>query len=74
MAESPALAEAEVVTNPKAITINATRGENITRTITLRTSEKVSNLKVVTLDLLSANNSSVLPARTINKLISQSHR
>lgn len=63
--ESPALAQAEVVTNSKAITINATRGENVTRTITLRTSEKISNLKVVTLDLLSADNSSVLPARTI---------
>lgn len=63
--ESPDLAQAEVITNPKAITINATRGENLTRTITLRTSEKVSNLKVVTVDLLSADNSSVLPAGTI---------
>ncbi|MBD2492436.1 hypothetical protein [Aulosira sp. FACHB-615] len=63
--KSPDLAQAEVVTNPKSITINATRGENLTRTITLRTSEKVSNLKVITVDLLSADNSSVLPARTI---------
>ncbi|MBC1238098.1 hypothetical protein [Nostoc sp. 2RC] len=63
--KSPALAQAEVITNPKTITINATRGENVTRTITLRTSEKVSNLKVITVDLLSADNSSVLPARTI---------
>lgn len=64
--ESPALADAEVVINPKAITVNATRGETITRTITLRSSEKVNNLKLVTLDLLSADNSIVLPANALN--------
>ncbi len=61
----PSVAQAEIITNPKAITINATRGESLTRTITLWSIEKVSNVKMVTLDLLSADNSSVLPAGTI---------
>jgi hypothetical protein len=63
--ESPALAQAEVVINPKAITVNATKGENVTRTISLRTSDKINNFKIVTLDLLSADNASVLPAGAI---------
>lgn len=63
--ESPAFAQAEVVINPRAITVNGTRGESITRTVTLRTNEKINNLKIVTSDLLSADNNSILPAEAI---------
>ncbi|WP_206758809.1 hypothetical protein [Anabaena sp. FACHB-83] len=65
MMEFPALAQAEVITNPKTITVNATKGDSITRMITLRNNEKINPLKVVTSDLLSADNSSVLPAQAI---------
>ncbi len=50
--ESPALAQLEVVTNPKTITVNATRRESLTRTITLRTSERINNFKVATLIMI----------------------
>lgn len=58
-------AHAEVMINTKSITVNATRGESVTRTLALRTNEKINNFKVVSLDLLSADNSSVLPAQAI---------
>lgn len=63
--KSSAFAQAEVVITPKTITLNATRGEKITRLVALRTNEKISNLKAVALDSFSADNSVVLPASAI---------
>jgi uncharacterized membrane-anchored protein YhcB (DUF1043 family) len=63
--KSLAVAQAEVTVTPKAITINATQGETVTRTIALRTSENISNITAGSLDALSADNSMVIPATAI---------
>ncbi|MBW4520912.1 MAG: hypothetical protein KME16_14560 [Scytolyngbya sp. HA4215-MV1] len=63
--DSLAIAQAKITVTPKAITLNATRGETITRTIALRASEKASTVKAIALDAFSADNSVVLPAAAI---------
>jgi uncharacterized membrane-anchored protein YhcB (DUF1043 family) len=63
--ESPALARAEVIVTPKAVTLNATKGAVETRILTLRTSETISNLRPIALDSYSADGGIVLPAKSI---------
>ncbi|WP_157871779.1 hypothetical protein [Gloeothece verrucosa] len=65
MLESPVFAQAEIVVSPKTVTINGTRGETITRTIAVRTSEEINDVKAIALDAFSADNSVVLPSAAI---------
>jgi hypothetical protein len=63
--DASAIVQAEISATPRAITINATRGETISRTIVLRSSEPTSNVKAIALDAFSSDNSVVLPAAAI---------
>lgn len=63
--ESLAVAQAEITVTPRAITIHATRGETVTRTIALRSPENMGNVKAIALDAFSTDNSVVLPSKVI---------
>jgi len=63
--DASAIVLAEISATPRAITINATRGETITRTIVLRSSKSAIAVKAIALDAFSSDNSVVLPAATI---------
>lgn len=64
-AKSLALAHAELTATPNTITINATRGETVTRTIALRGTEPIPNLQIIPFDLPTADGSQVFPANSI---------
>jgi hypothetical protein len=63
--ESPTLVQADIIATPKTVTINAVKGESITRTISLRVAQDTKDVKVIALDAFSADNTVVLPAKAI---------
>jgi hypothetical protein len=63
--ESPNIAQADIIATPKTVTINAVKGESITRTISLRVAQDTKDVKVIALDAFSADNTVVLPAKSI---------
>jgi hypothetical protein len=65
LVESPTIAQADIIATPKTVTINAVKGESITRTISLRVAQDTKDVKVIALDAFSADNTVVLPARSI---------
>jgi hypothetical protein len=65
LVESPTLAQADIIATPKTVTINAVKGESITRTISLRVAQDTKDVKVIALDAFSADNTVVLPAKAI---------
>ena len=65
LVESPTLAQADIIATPKTVTINAVKGETITRTISLRVAQDTKDVKVIALDAFSADNTVVLPAKAI---------
>lgn len=62
---TPLTAQSGVTLSPAQITIAAVRGQAPSRTLLLRTSERLTNLQVVSLDLVGANGDVVLPAGVI---------
>ena len=65
LVETPTLAQADIIATPKTVTINAVKGESITRTISLRVAQDTKDVKVIALDAFSADNTVVLPAKAI---------
>jgi hypothetical protein len=65
LVESPTLAQADIIATPKTVTINAVKGETITRTISLRVAQDTKDVKVIALDAFSSDNTVVLPAKAI---------
>jgi hypothetical protein len=65
LVESPTIAQADIIATPKTVTINAVKGETITRTISLRVAQDTKDVKVIALDAFSADNTVVLPAKAI---------
>jgi hypothetical protein len=65
LVESPTIAQADIIATPKTVTINAVKGESITRTISLRVAQDTKDVKVIALDAFSADNTVVLPAKAI---------
>jgi hypothetical protein len=65
LVESPTLVQADIIATPKTVTINAVKGESITRTISLRVAQDIKDVKVIALDAFSADNTVVLPAKAI---------
>jgi hypothetical protein len=65
LVESPTLAQADIIATPKTVTINAVKGESITRTISLRVAQDTKGVNVIALDAFSADNTVVLPAKAI---------
>jgi hypothetical protein len=65
LVESPTLVQADIIATPKTVTINAVKGESITRTISLRVAQDTKDVKVIALDAFSADNTVVLPAKAI---------
>jgi hypothetical protein len=66
--ESPISAQAEVIVTPKAVTVdattiavNATRGSVEIRTLTLRTSESINNLRAISFDSYSVHSGDLSP-------------
>jgi len=64
--ESSAVTQAETTATPKSITVNAIRGETVTRTIALRANETIANPQVIPFDLSTTDGNSVLPATLIH--------
>jgi len=60
-----ALAQAEIVTTPSLITINATRGDIARRTLVLQPTAAVRELRAIALDAPSSDASTILPASAI---------
>jgi hypothetical protein len=65
LVEFPTIAQADIIATPKTVTINAVKGESITRTISLRVAQDTKDVKVIALDAFSADNTVVLPAKAI---------
>lgn len=65
VALSPAIAQADVAPIPNVITLNATQGEQVTRTLVLQPTAPLRNLRAIAVDAQTADGESVLPAEAI---------
>ena len=61
----PAWADNSVIITPKVLNVSTVRGKNESRTIVLRGTQPLSDLKVTSIDLYNAEGSKVLPASSL---------
>ncbi|UBF28532.1 hypothetical protein K9N68_12015 [Kovacikia minuta CCNUW1] len=67
LSSDPALAQAKVLATPDSITVRGTRGEGIleTRTLTLRSTAPITNLRIYAFDLYNLDRDRIFPKRLI---------